>query len=430
MQATDTMLILRQARIAVASGLLICALGCRQVDTFAPSGASLTVDRPSRLPVVAAETSSAPVVEVCRFLDEPGGPASPYAKGIGNEGVGDGSIAPYAEPLGAPSGGLPRDGDFSRPLEITSGNVYGSVQPSRDFAQGPWAMDRLCDGECNSLTQEFGDASKGLAELAIESSGPPASPSPPYGVSGDRGFKMWLGGEVTTTCDNVLHDYSNYYTGSTLGEFVVILAPAAVFANSDWDADVGVWYQEHIRSVDTNRVSNFIRPLGAGFITIPIYVSAKFVGEYFDDLPGMALLGEFGDRTCRALAVGAPPFLALQYATGGGRPSDYLDESYWRPFRGSHGASGHAFMAAVPFLTLAGMTDDPLAKCFFYACSPWTGFTRINDNVHYLSQVWLGWWMAYLATDAVNKTEKGKSPVALTPICTPEMTGVGLVLQR
>jgi hypothetical protein len=87
-------------------------------------------------------------------------------------------------------------------------------------------------------------------------------------------------------------------------------------------------------------------------------------------------------------------------------------------------------MGAVPFLTLAGMTDDPLAKCFFYACSPWTGMTRINDNVHYLSQVWLGWWMAYLACDAVNKTETGKGPLLITPLCTPEMTGVGVVYQH
>ena len=174
----------------------------------------------------------------------------------------------------------------------------------------------------------------------------------------------------------------------------------------------------------------FFRPLGNGYYTIPVYVSAKFLGEYFDDQPGMPLLGEFGDRTTRALLVGGPPLLALQYLTGGGRPSAYEDESYWRPFRGSHGASGHAFMGAVPFLTLAGMTDDPLAKCFFYACSPWTGVTRINDNVHYLSQVWLGWWMAYLACDAVNKTEKGKGPLLITPLCTPEMTGVGLIYQH
>ena len=60
--------------------------------------------------------------------------------------------------------------------------------------------------------------------------------------------------------------------------------------------------------------------MGDGYYTIPVYVSAKFVGEYFDDVPGMALLGEFGDRTTRALLVGAPPLLAVQYVPAAGGP--------------------------------------------------------------------------------------------------------------
>ena len=284
---------------------------------------------------------------------------------------------------------------------------------------------RSCD-ECEDVPPNFGDATKGLAELADGPAGQPLSP----GDGNDRSFRSRCGEILATTCDNVFRDYVNYYSRDTLGEFVVILAPAAVFANTDFDADVGNWYQEHVRSNDTNRAADVFRPLGNGYYTIPAYVSAKLLGEYFDDWPGMALLGEFGDRATRALLVGGPPLVALQYLTGGGRPSDIEDESYWRPFRGSHGASGHAFMGAVPFLTLAGMTDDPLAKCFFYACSPWTGISRINDNLHYLSQVWLGWWMAYLACDAVNKTEKEKGPLLVTPLCTPEMTGVGVVYQH
>jgi hypothetical protein len=218
--------------------------------------------------------------------------------------------------------------------------------------------------------------------------------------------------------------------GSFRGRFGAIFASAAVFANTDLDANFATWYQTHIRSSETNRAADFFRPLGNGYYTIPVYVSAKFMGEYFDDVPGMGLLGQFGDRASRALLVGAPPLLAVQYLTGGGRPSDYADQSYWRPFHSSHGASGHAFMGAVPFLTLAGMTDDPWAKCFFYACSPWTGMTRINDNVHYLSQVWLGWWMAYLACESVNKTEGQKGPMVVTPLITPEMTGVGVVYEH
>jgi hypothetical protein len=378
---------------SAATVLVACAFGCRQVDTLGPGNASISADCPKSPPAVSHSTMSAQVVEVCRF------------------------------PTGEADENPSADASQTATVNCNLSEALGTMELLADH-------EYMVLDDCEQLPPNFGDATRGLAALAVESADPSAGQPLSSGEAGDRGFRSWCGETLATTRDNVFRDYANYYSRNTLGEFIVILAPAAVFANSDLDQDAGNWYQQHIRSAATNHASDFFRPLGNGYYTIPAYVSAKLLGEYFDDQPGMALLGEFGDRTTRALLVGAPPFLALQYLTGGGRPSAYADESYWRPFRGSHGASGHAFMGAVPFLTLAGMTDDPLAKCLFYACSPWTGFTRINDNVHYLSQVWLGWWMAYLACDAVNKTEKQQGPLVIAPLCTPEMTGIGVVYQR
>jgi hypothetical protein len=390
-QVTDTSVNFVWARVAVAAVLAVCACGCRQVDSFGPVPTSISADSSRSLPTTAPTTSRAQVVEVCRFP--------------GDEGGGSTGSNEFAGGSGPISGNLNQGMETKESLSLAE-----PADPSRaTYTSDAW--------------QKF------LAEAGGAPADPPAG-QPLFTGPEDDNPKTRLGAILAATQDNVFKDYANYYTVNALGEFAVILAPAAVFANSDLDADVGNWYQQHIRSADTNRASNFIRPLGNGFYTIPVYVSAKFLGEYFDDQPGMALLGEFGDRTSRALLVGAPPFLTLQYLTGGGRPSDIEDESYWRPFRGSHGASGHAFMGAVPFLTLAGMIDDPLAKCFCYACSPWTGMTRINDNVHYLSQVWLGWWMAYLACDAVNQTEKQRRSFVLAPLCSPEMTGVGVIYQH
>ena len=53
------------------------------------------------------------------------------------------------------------------------------------------------------------------------------------------------------------------------------------------------------------------------------------------------------------------------------------------------------------------MTDDPLCKAAFYAGSTLAGLSRINDDRHYTSQVFLGWWMAYLAATAVDQTQSG-----------------------
>jgi hypothetical protein len=355
-----------RARIAVATLLVVCAFGCRQVDAIRPGNASIA--GPPQSPPIEVESLSH---DGCRrlpsvFDDVAGGLAGPAGEGADPSGV-----------------ACPSD---------------------------PWQAV--------------------LADAAIERVDPSAGRPLSTGEAEDRGPKARFGEILATTRDNVFRDYANYYTRDTLAEFIAVLAPAAVFANSDWDADVGDWYQQDVRSAATNRAADFFRQLGNGYYTIPVYVSAKFLGEYFDDQPGLALVGEFGDRTTRALLAGAPPLLAVQYLAGGGRPSDIEDQSYWRPFHSSHGASGHAFMGAVPFLTLADMTDEPLAKCFFYACSPWTGISRINDNAHYLSQVWLGWWLAYLACDAVDKTEQQQAPLVLTPLYTPEMTGLGFIYQH
>jgi len=385
------MAVFLRAWIVAATLLVACVFGCRQVNTLGPGGDSLSAHRPQSQPAVAPLTSSAQVVEVCRIpTDEAGINRSTVPREIADEAA---------------------------PVNCNLTEFLGAMEPPSR-------------GECEPLPPNFGDATKGLAELAGNSPDLPSSRPSACGRAEEHGPMSRWGEILVTTRDNVCQDYVNYYSRDTLGKFIVILAPAAVFANTNLDSEVGNWYQQHVRSASTNHAADFFRPLGDGFYTIPVYVSAKLLGEYFDDRPGMALLGEFGDRTTRALAVGAGPLLAVQYLTGSGRPSSIADQSYWKPFHSSHGASGHAFMGAIPFLTLAGMTDDPLAKCFFYACSPWTGISRVNDNVHYLSQVWLGWWMAYLACDAVNKTEKGNGPLVITPLYTPEMTGVGLIYQH
>ena len=50
-----------------------------------------------------------------------------------------------------------------------------------------------------------------------------------------------------------------------------------------------------------------------------------------------------------------------------------------------------------------------MVKGFFYACSFVVPWERIDLNQHYLSQAALGWWMGYLACQAVNQTELTKA---------------------
>ena len=363
--------------------LAVCAVGCRQVETLGSGNVSISTDRPQSLPTDAPEKSSPRAVEVCRL--------------------------PWEET---------DDRQFITPREIVPArcDLSGSLGSVRPLACGEYEMPPA----------NLGDASKGFAELAIGPAGPVASLSEACPRDPKTRFEEIL----ASTQDNVFGDYVNYYSRRTLAEFVAILAPAAVFANSDLDADVGDWYQHHVRSHATNRAADVLPAAGQRLLHDTRLCLRQVPGRVFRR---PARHGDVGRvrRPRHAGAAGGRSAAAGRAVPDRRRAAvDLVDQSYWKPFHGSHGASGHAFMGAVPFLTLAGMTDDPLAKCFFYACSPWTGMTRINDNVHYLSQVWLGWWMAYLACEPVNKTETRKGPLLIPPLCTPEMTGVGVIYQQ
>ena len=122
--------------------------------------------------------------------------------------------------------------------------------------------------------------------------------------------------------------------------------------------------------------------------------------------------------------------LLMQEVLGSSRPADTGMPSQWSPFHASNGVSGHAFMGSVPFITAANMTDNIWAKAGLYFCSTFTGWSRINDDKHYLSQVCLGWWMGYLSCQAVEGTHRANQHFSVTPLVSPEMTGIGLTYQH
>jgi len=44
------------------------------------------------------------------------------------------------------------------------------------------------------------------------------------------------------------------------------------------------------------------------------------------------------------------------------------------------------------------------------------GLSKINDNKHYFSQVALGWYLAFLSCDVIDKTDsKNKTTFFITP---------------
>ena len=98
--------------------------------------------------------------------------------------------------------------------------------------------------------------------------------------------------------------------------------------------------------------------------------------------------------------------LLFQRTIGSDRPA--ADNSRWKLFANATGVSGHAFVGAIPFLAAESMTDNPWLKGIFITASTATAISRINDNMHYFSQVGLGWLIAWLSTRAVSRTDDSR----------------------
>jgi hypothetical protein len=211
-----------------------------------------------------------------------------------------------------------------------------------------------------------------------------------------------------------------------LGELSASIATAAVMANTGFDTNLQVAYQERIRSKRKDEILNAFHvpsALGNGYYTIPIMTGAAALGEFYDEGTWQNEFGHWGQRSFRTVLAGAPALVALQYGIGGARPGQSPNGSRWSPFKYSHGASGHAYMGAIPFLAAAKMTDDPYLKGTYYVASTLAGISRFNDDKHYASQIVLGWCVAYVASEAVEETDAHNSPFRFGELPTG---GVGL----
>jgi hypothetical protein len=72
------------------------------------------------------------------------------------------------------------------------------------------------------------------------------------------------------------------------------------------------------------------------------------------------------------------------------------------------------------------MVEEPWLRAACYLGSGMAGLSRVNDDSHYASQAFLGWWAAYLAARSVNATELGTSFTPLVQLSPDGHTLMGL----
>lgn len=203
----------------------------------------------------------------------------------------------------------------------------------------------------------------------------------------------------------IARDFGNLYDLRSFRRIGGALAVGGLLANTSADQEVQDWYGEDVRSPGTDDFAESVEAVGDDWVA-PALAVAGIAGELLAREPAGTGVGGWVRRTGRSALVGLPAVYYLQQMTGGNRPADGLG-SGWEPFDGSHGLSGHTFLGAVPFLTVARMSRSRVVDVLAVAASTLAGWGRVNDDQHYLSQVFLGWYLAWEATGAVAATEGG-----------------------
>ncbi len=211
--------------------------------------------------------------------------------------------------------------------------------------------------------------------------------------------------------NNLFNDLSIFYSKENFNKIFFGLTISSTLANSPIDQKFQTHYQDHYRNKTTDQVSNIARQFGERYFSLIFLTSFSVSLFNSSDSQGINLFN-WSEACLRNLLVGGPTLLLFQSILGPSRPNTQKPYSHWRPFQVNNqkvGASGHSYMGAVPFLSLARLSKSKLMKISFTVLSGFTALSRIHDNKHYLSQAWLGWWLAYLASNVQDLNKQNSS---------------------
>jgi hypothetical protein len=158
-------------------------------------------------------------------------------------------------------------------------------------------------------------------------------------------------------CRDTGRHYRRLYSRRALLRLGGAVAAAAVLVYSGADVAVERWHAERMRSPATDAAARRLRYFGgrAWFLLWAMFAVVDAAWR-------STAVSRWGRRNWEAMLVGLPTLWALQFGLGASRPSDRngLAGPDWRgPLRGQRSASGHAFVSAVPWLTLARRAPWP-----------------------------------------------------------------------
>ncbi len=183
---------------------------------------------------------------------------------------------------------------------------------------------------------------------------------------------------------------------------------AGVLAYTGADEKLEALHRDKVRSAGTDAVAHFFKIFGERFW----FVNWLLVGAV-DAWFHSSAFTRWGRGNFEAMVVGLPTLWTVQRGLGANRPSSRDGNPRWRPMAADNSASGHTFMAAIPWLTLVRRLGGDgqgrtMTRMGARAASVLTGWSRLNDRKHYVSQILLGWVIANNAVDAVSGEDRSR----------------------
>jgi membrane-associated phospholipid phosphatase len=166
--------------------------------------------------------------------------------------------------------------------------------------------------------------------------------------------------------------------------------------------------QEH-RSNTTNSLAKLGNTLAEWQFVVPTLSAGLLVGQ----ITGSRDLKRVIFHAGAAAILAAGVTTGLKYSIGRTRPSSAGDPDQFRPFSGANSfPSGHTAVAFAIATSIADETDDGWSDVLLYSGATLTAMSRINDDRHWTSDVFIGGLIGHLSGRWVSKQ---MGPVRIAP---------------
>jgi membrane-associated phospholipid phosphatase len=156
------------------------------------------------------------------------------------------------------------------------------------------------------------------------------------------------------------------------------------------------------------KTSNAVARVGNGFGEPHYVLPAIGAGLLVGRLTGHSSVTRVALRAGGAVALAGGITTAVKLAIGRSRPEGDGDADLFRPFSGrSSFPSGHTAVAFALATAIAEDTRDPWSDAALYGAATLTALARVNDDRHWISDVFVGALVGHLSARWISRRQGG-----------------------